>query len=228
MAFLVKKLNIPQMKETLSMDKNMKEITSIEMLEDLYGKPVERALWKEIDHINAHYRQFIEASPFLIMATYGEEGVDCSPRGDPAGFVRVIDEKHLLIPDRKGNNRLDSLRNIINNGKIGLIFIIPNVGETIRVSGRAKILIDEELCDSFSINGKPASSVLSVEVEKAYFQCQKAIVRSSLWDASSYIDRKELPTAGQMAEYFSTQQGIEFDGNSYDKNYPEHMKKTIY
>ena len=198
------------------------------MLEELYGKPVERALWKEIDHINKHYQQFIEASPFLIMATYGEKGIDCSPRGDPAGFVRVVNKNHLLIPDRKGNNRLDSLRNIVTNKKIGLIFLIPNVGETIRVSGHAKILVDDELCRSFSINGKPASSVLSIKVEKAYFQCQKAIVRSSLWDVSSYIERKELPTAGQMAKYFLSQRGIEFDGDAYDKSYPEHMKKTIY
>jgi len=210
------------------MNGNLKEITSSKMLEELYGKPVERALWKEIDHINEHYQQFIEASPFLILATYGDKGVDCSPRGDPAGFVRVVDKHHLLIPDRKGNNRLDSLHNIIKNKNVGLIFIIPNVGETIRVSGQAKILIDDKLCESFSINGKPASSVLSVKVEKAYFQCQKAIVRSSLWNSSSYIERKELPTAGKMAKYFSSQRGADFDGEAYDKNYPEHIKKTIY
>jgi len=210
------------------MSNDLEEITSIEMLENLYGKPVERALWKEIDHINEHYQKFIEASSFLIMATYGDKGVDCSPRGDPSGFVKVVDKNHLLIPDRKGNNRLDSLRNIIANGKVGLIFLIPNVGETIRVSGHAKILIDDKLCASFSINNKPASSVLSVKVEKAYFQCQKAIARSSLWDASSYIEREKLPTAGQMAQCFSEQKGLEFDGKTYDKNYPEHMKKTIY
>jgi PPOX class probable FMN-dependent enzyme len=204
------------------------KITSIEQLEQVYGQTVERALWKEIDHINDHYRQFIEASPFLIMATYGEKGVDCSPRGDPAGFVRVEDEKHLLIPDRRGNNRLDSLRNIISNPNVGLIFMVPNAGETIRVSGTVEIIIDKALCESFSIKSKPASAVLRVTVQKAYFQCQKAIARSKLWDASSYINRSELPTAGQMAQLFSDARGIEFDGATYDKNYPEHMKKTIY
>ena len=206
----------------------MDKITSIASLEQVYGKPVERALWKEIDHINDHYRQFIEASPFLILATHGEKGVDCSPRGDPAGFVRVEDAKHLLIPDRRGNNRLDSLRNIISNPSVGLIFMVPNAGETIRVSGTAEIIIDEALCESFAIYNKPASSVIKIIVQKAYFQCQKAIARSKLWDASTYINRSELPTAGDMASYFSQIKGLEFDGATYDKNYPEHMKKNIY
>lgn len=210
------------------MNQDIKKITSITMLEEKYGEPVERALWKEIGHINDHYRQFIEASPFLILATSGDKGLDCSPRGDPAGFVRVKDKNTLLLPDRKGNNRLDSLRNIIANDRVGLIFLVPNAGETIRVSGRAEILIDDELCQSFSIKGKPASSVLSITIEKAYFQCQKAIARSSLWDPAAYIDRKELPTAGQMAKYFSAKKGIEFDGEAYDRDYPEYMKKTIY
>ena len=206
----------------------MHTIDSIEKLEALYGQPVERAMWKEIDHINDHYKQFIEASPFLIMATYGEKGMDCSPRGDPSGFVRVTNQNQLLIPDRKGNNRLDSLRNIISNHQIGLIFLIPNVGESIRVSGTAEIVVDAELCQSFDINGKAPLSVLSVKVEKAFFQCQKAIARSKLWDPSEYIDRKQLPTAGQMVQYFSSLKNIEFDAGTYDKNYPEHMKKTIY
>lgn len=206
----------------------MEKITSIEQLDKVYGKAVEPALWKEIDHINHHYQKFIEASPFLILATYGDKGVDCSPRGDPAGFVRIPNKKTLLIPDRRGNNRLDSLRNIVANPSVGLIFIIPNAGETIRVSGTAEILLDEDLCHSFSVNGKPASSVLSIQVEKAYFQCQKAIFRSKLWDSSTYINRGELPTSGQMIQLFSDERGIEFDGDTYDKGYPEHMKKTIY
>ncbi|WP_444996209.1 pyridoxamine 5'-phosphate oxidase family protein [Aliikangiella sp. IMCC44359] len=206
----------------------MSKISTLEELDALYGPPVERALWKEIDYINEYYQQFIEACPFLILATYGEKGIDCSSRGDPAGFVRVVNKKNLLIPDRRGNNRLDSLRNIIVNPNVGLIFIIPNVGETIRVSGTAEIITDNKLCDSFSMNNKPASSVLSISVEKAYFQCQKAIARSQLWDSSVYIDRTELPTAGQMAQHFSKEHNNEFDGEAYDKNYPEHMKNTIY
>ena len=206
----------------------MKKITTIEELENAYGEAVEISKFKEIDFINDHYRAFIEASPFVILATSGNKGIDCSPRGDPPGFVRIVDEKTLLIPDRRGNNRLDSLRNIVGNPEIGLIFLIPNSGETIRVSGRADILLDEELCASFAMNNKPASSVVSVTVDKIYMQCQKALVRSKLWDPSSYIDRKTLPTAGQMAQNFSAMNGKTFDGKAYDRDYPKRMKKTIY
>src|SRR5687768_16735791 len=156
----------------------MEKIETIEQLENRYTKPLERALWKEIDYINDHYRKFIEHSPFLILATTGEHGIDCTPRGDPPGFVRVVDSAHIQMPDRRGNNRLDSLRNIINNPAVGIIFLVPNVGETIRLSGRAEILVDEELCQSFAVNGIPASSVISVKVSKVYYQCQKAIARS--------------------------------------------------
>lgn len=206
----------------------MNKITSILELESIYGPAVAGAKWKEIDHINQHYRQFIEKSPFLILATRGDNGIDCSPRGDAAGFVRVVNQRCLQIPDRRGNNRLDSLRNIIANPEVGIIFLIPNIGETIRVAGKAEILIDEALCDSFSVNAKPASSVLSITVEKAYFQCQKALVRSRLWQQSEHIDRSELPTTGAMIKQFAAMQSIEFDAQSYDENYPEHMKKTIY
>ena len=207
----------------------MQKITSIEMLEEIYDKPVsERAVWKEIDHINELYKQFVEASPFLILATHGEHGVDCSPRGDPGGVARVVAPDRIQIPDRKGNNRLDSMRNIISNAEVGIIFLVPGVGETIRVSGEAEILIDPELCRSFTINGKPASSVLSVSVRKAYYQCQKSIARAGLWDPARYIERGKLPSAGQMAKHFSTQHGQEFDAEAYDDGYNEYLKETMY
>ncbi|KZN14731.1 pyridoxamine 5'-phosphate oxidase family protein [Marinomonas sp. TW1] len=206
----------------------MQQIESIDALEAHYGKPIERALWKEIPYLNPHYQAFIEKSTFVILATHGENGLDCSPRGDPAGFVRVVNEHCIQLPDRRGNNRLDSLRNIIHNPKVGLIFLVPNVGETIRVSGTAQILVDQALCDSFAMQGKAASSVISIQVEKAYFQCQKAIARSGLWQAEHYIDRSELPTAGEMAKVFADRQNIEFSAEEYDKNYPDHMQKTMY
>ena len=206
----------------------MKTIDSVEELEQIYGQAVDKALWKEIDHINEHYQQFIERSPFLILATHGERGIDCSPRGDPAGFVRVVNPHCLQIPDRKGNNRIDTLRNIVTNPAIALIFLIPNIGETIRVSGTASITVDSALCESFAINGKPASSVLSITVEKAYFQCQKAIVRSQLWSQESHIDRSELPSTGEMLKVFANAQQAAFDEVKYDNHYPEQMKKTIY
>jgi PPOX class probable FMN-dependent enzyme len=206
----------------------MQKITTIEQLENIYGDVSEAAKWKEIDHINAHYQQFIEAAPFLILATSGEKGIDCSPRGDPAGFVRVVNEKCIQIPDRRGNNRLDTLRNIVANPQVGVIFMIPNIGETIRVSGKAELIIDPQLCESFAIKGKPASSVLSINVEKAYFQCQKVIARSKLWDSTSHIQRSELPSAGDMVKVFSAMQKQAFDAQAYDADYPERMKKTMY
>ncbi len=206
----------------------MNKIQSLEELEKIYGTPVPGSLWKEIDHINGHYRLFIESSPFIILATQGDKGIDCSPRGDPAGFVRVVNEKLIQIPDRRGNNRLDSLRNIVANPDVGIIFLIPNVGETIRLGGKAEIVVDDQLCNSFSINSKPASSVISITVEKVYFQCQKAIARSKLWDPSTHINRSDLPSTGEMIEKFASMNNIEFDGETYDENYSEHMKKTIY
>jgi PPOX class probable FMN-dependent enzyme len=208
---------------------SMHKINSSEALEQVYsGEVGERSLWKEIDHVNDLYRKFIEASPFLILSSYGDSGVDCSPRGDPPGFVRVASPECIQIPDRKGNNRLDSMRNILQNPSVGVIFLIPNVGETLRISGRAEILADAELCESFAINGRPASSVISIQVDKVYYQCQKALVRSRLWNSQTHVERGDVPTAGQMAKHFSARNGVDFDGDSYDAGYTEHMKKTIY
>ncbi|MEM9159669.1 MAG: pyridoxamine 5'-phosphate oxidase family protein [Verrucomicrobiota bacterium] len=206
----------------------MKQIKTIEELESMYGKVVPIAKYKEIDYINEHYRRFIEAAPFLVLATKGERGIDCSPRGDPPGFVRVVDEKTLLIPDRRGNNRIDSLRNVVANGEVGLIFLIPNVGEAIRVTGKGSVVLDDSLQESFAINGKSPTCLIKVEVEKAYYQCQKAIARSKLWSEESHVDRSTLPTAGDMAQHFSKQEGEEFDGAAYDREYPERMKRVIY
>ena len=206
----------------------MKKITTLEQLDDLYGEPSSRSLWKEIDYINDHYKAFIEHSPFLILATSGPKGIDCSPRGDPPGFVRVVNKRLIQIPDRRGNNRLDSLRNIVINANVGVIFIIPNAGETIRLTGQAEILVDKTLCESFSMHGKPASSVLSISVEKVYFQCQKAIARAKLWDTSSYIERSRLPSPGEMTKVFANLKDRQFDAEAYDRDYPERMKNTIY
>ena len=207
----------------------MQKIESLEKLDQIYSNPApERSLWKEIDHINELYRQFIEASPFLILATSGEQGIDCSPRGDPPGFVRVVSPGCIQIPDRKGNNRLDSLRNILENPAVGVIFLVPGAGETLRLGGQAEILVDEELCRSFAINGKPASSVLSIRVEKVYYQCQKALVRSKLWDPHSRVEPGQLPSAGELARHFSAEQGVELDAERYDADYAEQLSERIY
>jgi hypothetical protein len=213
------------MKQSTSSNPLSQRITDIEQLEAIYGDPLPRSLAKEIDHISDHYRAFIEKAPFVTVATCGPEGLDCSPRGDPPGFVRVVDERTLMIPDRRGNNRIDSLRNLVRDPRISLLFLIPGVNETMRINGRAEIVVDPDLCASFSMQGKLPRSVLVVTVERIYFQCQKALVRSRLWDAEAQIPRSELPSTGKMIEALSEQ---DFDGEEYDRNYPQYMKENIY
>ena len=200
-------------------------ISTIEELEAIYGEPLPQSLVKEIDYISDHYRSFIEKSPFMVLASVAEEGLDCSPRGDPAGFVRVVDEKRVMIPDRRGNNRIDTLRNIVRDPRVSLLFLVPGVGETLRINGRAEISVDPKLCASFDMNGKTPRSVIIVTADRVYFQCQKALARSRLWEPEAQVERKELPTAGKILQSLSRD---EFDGEAYDRNYPEHLKKTIY
>src|SRR5438132_12512773 len=158
-------------------------VTTMAELEALYPTPVlPNSLVKEIDHVNAHYRAFIEAAPFFALATSGPEGLDCSPRGDPAGFVRVLDEKTLVIPDRRGNNRIDSLRNIVRDPRVALLFLIPGSGSTLRINGNAKVSTDADLLASFAVEDKPPRSVVVMTVHEIYFQCARAIVRSDLWN----------------------------------------------
>src|SRR5215472_16654500 len=173
-------------------------VTSVDQLEKIFDQPFGPALMKEIDHINGAYRALIEAAPFFALATCGPEGLDCSPRGDPAGFVRVADERTLLIPDRRGNNRIDSLRNIVADPRVALMFMIPGCGEVIRVIGTAAISADPELCAQFILHGKTPKVVLIVTVQLVYYQCPKALVRSQLWDPSTWVDRKTLPTPGKI------------------------------
>ena len=200
-------------------------VTTMDQLEAMYGEVHPPARVKEIDHVNADYRVFIEKAPFFALATSGPDGLDCSPRGDPAGFVRVHDEKTLMIPDRRGNNRIDSLRNLIADPRIALLFLIPGCGETIRVNGRAQICTDPELCRSFTMEGKTPRCVLVVTVERCYFQCPKAIVRSRLWDPASKVDRASLPTSGTILAGIS---GGKIGGPEHDRAYPQRLKETIY
>jgi uncharacterized protein len=210
------------------MDENKHDhtITTTAQLEQLYSDaPYGPAVFKETDRITAQYRKLIEAAPFCVIATSGPEGLDCSPRGDPPGFVRVLDEHTLVIPDRRGNNRIDSLRNLVRDPRISLLFLIPGVGETMRVNGRAKISADPKLTESFAMNGKVPKCVLVVTVEKAYFQCTKAIIRAKLWEESSKVDRKTLPTPGAiLAEITDGKMG----GPEHDRLAPARIKETIY
>lgn len=200
-------------------------ISSVEELEVIYGQPLAQSLVKEIDYISDHYRAFIEKSPFVVLASCGPEGLDCSPRGDPAGFIRVHDNKTVMLPDRRGNNRIDTLRNIVRDPRVSLLFLIPGVGETLRINGRAEISTDPELCASFEMQGKLPRSVIVITADRVYFQCQKALARSKLWSRDAVIERSELPTAGQILSGLSQE---EMDGDAYDRAYPERLKKTIY
>jgi uncharacterized protein len=194
-------------------------------LEALYGASSAGAIAKEIDYIHPHYRAMIEASPFMVLATAGAEGLDCSPRGDPAGFVHVVDERTLLIPDRRGNNRIDSLRNIVRDGRVALLFLIPGVGETLRVNGRATISVAPELIGRFPYRGTLPRSVIVVRAESVYFQCPKALVRSELWNPEKQISRKALPSTGTiLADITAGKVG----GEQYDREYPERLRSTIY
>jgi uncharacterized protein len=201
-------------------------VATTEALEKLYSDaPYGAAVFKEVDRITPQYRKLIEAAPFVVLATCGPDGLDCSPRGDPPGFVCVADEHTLVIPDRRGNNRIDSLRNLVRDPRIALLFLIPGVGETMRVNGTAKISTDPTLTESFAMNGKVPKCVLVVTVQTAYFQCTKAIIRSKLWDPASKVDRKTLPTPGSiLAEVTDGKMG----GPEHDRAAPARIKETIY
>ena len=194
-------------------------------LEAIYGESPAGAIAKEIDYIHPHYRTMIEASPFMVLATSGPEGLDCSPRGDPAGFVQVLDEKTLLIPDRRGNNRIDSLRNIIRDNRVALLFLIPGVGETLRVNGRATISVAPDLIGRFPFKGTLPRSIIIVHSESVYFQCPKALVRSELWNPEKHISRKTFASTGTILTDITAGK---VGGEQYDREYPERLRSTIY
>ena len=205
--------------------RNGKLITSLDQLCALYGEPTDVSIAKEIDHVSDHYRAFIEAAPFFALATVGPEGLDCSPRGDAPGFVRIADPKTLLVPDRRGNNRIDSLRNIMRDPRVALLFLIPGIGETIRVIGHATLSIDPDLLASFAVNGKAPNCVIVVAVEHVFYQCTKAIVRSQLWDPARHVDRKTLPTAGTILAGVTAGR---LGGAEHDKGHAERTLAKLY
>ncbi len=198
-------------------------VTSLDQLEALYGEVNTASRVKETDRLTAEYRAFIEGAPFAALATMGPEGLDCSPRGDEPGFIRVGDERTLMLPDRRGNNRIDSLRNVLRDPRVALLFLIPGVGETLRVNGRTRISVAPDLLASFEVQGKQPRSVLVIAVETVFFQCSRAIVRSRLWDP---IERKKrpVPSAGEMLAALSAG----FDGQAYDEALPARVRQTLY
>ena len=203
----------------------MATVRTVEELEALYGEPVVSSIKKEIDHLTHLHRAYVEASPFVVVATSGPGGIDCSPRGDPAGFVRVVDERTLLIPDRRGNNRTDTLHNLVVDPRIALLFFVPGVDVTLRVMGTAEISTDIELRESFAIGDKLPTTVIIVTTSAVYTQCPKALIRSHLWDASLHRDASELPSMGELIHAITSG---EIDGKAFDDAYPERVRQTIY
>lgn len=200
-------------------------IRSTDQLAALFGPVGEAALKKEVDHIHPLYRPLIEASPFVILATSGPDGLDASPRGDPPGFIRIQDEHTLLLPERRGNNRIDSLRNLLTDPRVALLFLIPGVGETLRVNGRARISVDPDLLAQLAMKGKPPQCVIEIHVERVYFQCARAIHRSDLWSPSTDQRQAHVPSAGTILAGL-TDSGI--DGEKYDRELPERQRDTLY
>jgi len=200
-------------------------LTNVEELESVYGKANERSVRKEISFISEDYAAFILASPFVMLASAGEDGLDCSPKGDAMGFVRILDAHTLAIPDRPGNNRIDTLRNLVQDPRIALLFLVPGAGEMMRVNGRASIADDTDLLALFSVNGKPPRTVILVHVESVYFHCSKAVVRSDLWNVEKHVDRASLPSAGAMLKNVSDST---FDADAYDRALPGRLKTDLY
>lgn len=200
-------------------------IRDLASLTALYGEVNEASALKEITYLHPHYAAFIKASPFAVLATAGPHGLDASPRGDPPGFVEIADDKTLLIADRRGNNRIDSLRNILADPRVALLFLVPGVGETLRVNGTAEISVDPDLLGRFTINGKVPRSVLIVHVESVFFQCSRALIRAELWNPDRHVPRSALPSTGQMLAAV-TQDRI--DAETYDRELPPRLKQTLY
>lgn len=204
---------------------DLSTVTSLDQLEALYDRPSERVRLKQIDRLDVHCRAFIAASPFLILATGGASGADCSPRGDRPGFVVVEDDVTLLLPDRRGNNRIDSLRNVVENPAVGLIFLVPGVHETLRVNGRARISVDPALLARFAMDGKAPKTVLVITVQEAFIQCARALVRSDLWNPERHVRRAELPSLGTV---LAAHTGGLVDAATYDAEAVATMPKTLY
>jgi PPOX class probable FMN-dependent enzyme len=200
-------------------------IEDVDVLREHYGAPVQASIEKEIDYIHPVYRQFIESSPFVVVATSGHGGLDASPRGDKPGVVVVEDEKTLMIPDRPGNNRIDSLRNILENPQVALFFLVPGIGESMRVNGRATISVDPALLARFTVNGKPPRAIIVVRVDTVFFQCSKAVVRADLWNPDKRLDRSALPSTGTILAEVSKGR---INAKAYDAALPERVRTMLY
>ena len=203
----------------------MEYIKTLESLEALFGAVGEAAMRKETATLQPTYPAWIEKSPFAVLATNGPDGLDTSPRGDPAPMVRIQDAQTILLPERRGNNRIDSLRNILHDPRVSLIFLIPSINETIRVNGTAKICVEQPLLEQFAMQGQTPKCIIEVSVQAVFFQCARALVRSALWSTEQVKDKTTVPTAGQMLAALTSNA---IDGTSYDRDLPDRQAKSLY
>lgn len=204
----------------------MTTVTSIAQLEALYLPAPGPASTDKVAHrMTPEYRRLVEASPFAALATVGPEGIDCSPRGDQPGFVRIHDDRTLMMPDRRGNNRIDSLRNIVRDPRCAFLFLLPGSGTTFRANGGAHLSIDPALLESFAVDDKAPRSVIVLEIDELYFQCARAIVRSELWNPARHLDPKSLPTPGEMLAAMTDNK---VGGAEYDRAWPERARQTMW
>lgn len=193
-------------------------ITDEAELRQIVGAPTPLVAAKLADHINELTRQFIEHAPFVCVATARPDGgLDVSPRGDPPGFVRILDERTLLVPERPGNKLADTLTNLLRDPRIALLFLIPGVGDTFRVNGRAEIIQDPELLAASAVEGRVPKLAIRVHVEEAYTQCPKALIRSELWNPEQHIERSDLPSSGAILQRLKADSD-EFDAEQYDRD----------
>lgn len=197
------------------------EIKTASDLRGIYPEPKGGPLDKQMASLEKHSRRFIELSPFLVLATAG----DASPKGDPPGFVKVIDDKTILIPDRRGNNRLDSMQNIVDDPQVGVLFFVPGLNETLRVNGRAEITSDEALLAPLAVKGKAPKTGILIHIDEVFMHCAKALIRSQLWNPERHIERGQFPPIGQV---WADQIGRGDDAGEVGKRYATSIKETLY
>ncbi len=202
----------------------MTVIRTVEELKAIYDGTSEASIAKVTATLTAEYRQMIEASPFLALATVGPEGMDCSPRGDKGGVVRVADDRTVLLPDWRGNNRVDSLLNIVRDPRVALMFLIPGSNTTMRINGRAVVSVAPDLLQSFEMDGKNPRTVIVVEIDEVYFQCARALMRSELWNPDNFVEPASLPTPGSLLKAAKA----EFDQETYDREWAVRAAKTMW
>ena len=200
-------------------------ITTEEQLASLFDTAGEGSIAKETSVLHPVYQEWIKASPFAVLATVGRGGLDVSPRGDPTPLVRIVNEKTILLPERRGNNRVDGLRNILQDPRVALIFFIPGIRESIRVNGKASITVDPIILQSFAVNGALPKCVLEIAVDTVFFQCGRALLRSGLWDVENHRQPKDVPSAGAILSVLT---GAGIDGVAYDRELPVRQLNSLY